>query len=91
MVIKITKVHSALKFDTYTGLMSNYVEFFLQIKTENNKQCELEECKSINESHKQLGFNFEVEFQKTSKNPGMKQLAKLCLNSLWGKFRQRAC
>jgi len=23
------------------------------------------------------------------KNPGMKQLAKICLNSLWGKFGQR--
>ena len=50
-----------------------------------------EECKRMNESHKQLGFNFEVESQNTCKNPGMKQLAKICLNSLWGKFGQRAC
>ena len=34
---KITKVYSALKFEKYTGLMKNYVEFFLKIKIENNK------------------------------------------------------
>ena len=88
---KITKVYSALKFDKYTGLMKDYVEFFLKIKIENNKYYTPEECKRINESHKQLGFNFEVESQNTCKNPGMKQLAKICLNSLWGKFGQRSC
>jgi len=88
---KITKVYSALKFEKYTGLMKNYVEFFLKIKIENNKHYTEEECKRINESHKQLGFNFKVESKNTCKNPGMKQLAKICLNSLWGKFGQRSC
>ena len=34
-------------------------------------------------------MNLEIVSESTSKNPGMKQLAKICLNSLWGKFGQR--
>ena len=37
-----------------------------------------------------MGFNFEIKSEDTRKNPGMKQLAKICLNSLWGKFGQRS-
>jgi len=37
-----------------------------------------------------MGFNFEIKSENTRKNPGMKQLAKICLNSLWGKFGQRS-
>jgi len=37
-----------------------------------------------------MGFNFEIKSENTVKNPGMKQLAKICLNSLWGKFGQRS-
>jgi hypothetical protein len=87
---KITKIHSALEYRKYTGLMQKYVEFFLQIKIENNKHYSVEECNRINESHKSMGFNFEIKSENTRKNPGMKQVAKICLNSLWGKFGQRS-
>jgi hypothetical protein len=87
---KITKIHSALEFKKMRGLMKDYVEFFLKIKIENNKHYTPEECDRINNSHKKLGFSFEIKSENTCKNPGMKQLAKLCLNSLWGKFGQRA-
>jgi hypothetical protein len=87
---KITRIYSALKFEKYTGLMKDYVEFFLKMKIENNKHYSPEECNRINSSHKKLGFTFEVKSEDTCKNPGMKQLAKICLNSLWGKFGQRA-
>jgi hypothetical protein len=82
------KIHSALEFNKYTGLMKDYVEFFLKIKIENNKHYTEEECNKINESHHKLGFTFEIKSENTRKNPGMKQLAKICLNSLWGKFGQ---
>jgi hypothetical protein len=39
--------------------MKDYVEFFLQIKIENNKHYSPEECEKINQSHKAMGFNFE--------------------------------
>ena len=75
---KITRVYSALMFEKFTGLMKDYVEFFLKIKIENNKHYTPEECERINKSHKQLGFNFEIKSDDTCKNPGMKQLAKIC-------------
>ena len=39
--------------------------------------------------HKRLGFNFEIKPEDTIKNPGLRQVAKICLNNLWGKFGQR--
>ena len=84
------KIHSALEYTQYTGLMKKYVEFFLQIKIENNKHYTPAECDRINKSHAAMGFNFEIKSENTAKNPGMKQVAKICLNSLWGKFGQRS-
>jgi hypothetical protein len=43
----------------------------------------------FNNSHKALGFDFEIKPEDTKKNPGLRQVAKICLNSLWGKFGQR--
>ena len=80
---KISKIHSALEYEKYTGLMKDYVEFFLKMKIQNNKHYSPEECDKINNSHSHLGFSFNVESNNTCKNPGMKQLAKICLNSLW--------
>ena len=84
------KIHSALEYRQYTGLMKDYVEFFLKIKIENNQHYTPDECRKINESHRAMGFNFEIKSENTQYNPGMKQLAKICLNSLWGKFGQRS-
>ena len=83
------KIHSALEYSRYKGLMKDYVEFFLKMKIENNEHYTPEECEQINKSHSDLGFTFEIKSENTRKNPGMKQLAKICLNSLWGKFGQR--
>ena len=35
-----------------------------------------------------MGFNFTIEPQNTCKNKGLRAIAKLCLNSPWGKFGQ---
>ena len=83
------KIHSAIQYDKYKGLMKDYVEFFLKIKIENNQHYTKEECDEINKSHQAMGFSFKIESKNTSKNPGLKQVAKICLNSLWGKFGQR--
>ena len=39
---------------------------------------------------KKIGFDFVIEHNKCQKNEGLRQLAKTCLNSLWGKFGQRS-
>jgi hypothetical protein len=43
----------------------------------------------VNEYHAKSGFNFEIKPEDTIKNPGLRQVAKICLNSLWDKFGQR--
>ncbi len=86
---KITRIYAALEYKKVTGLMKQYVEHFLKMKIENNKTLTQEECDKLNDSHKRMGFNVVIEPQNTCKNPGLKQLAKICLNSLWGKFGQR--
>ena len=85
----IDKIHAALEYKKVTGLMKKYVEHFLKLKIENTKTLTQEKCDKLNESHKRMGFNFVIEPHNTCENPGMKQLAKICLNSLWGKFGQR--
>ena len=85
----ITKIHAAIKYKRYNGLMKEYVGCFLKMKLENSGVKTQEECDKVNEYHKRLGFKFEIKPEDTVKNPGLRQVAKICLNSLWGKFGQR--
>jgi hypothetical protein len=86
----ITKIHSALAYTKLNGLMKDYVASFIKMKIENSGKISDEECKEINEYHKNLGFKFTIETNKCFDNPGLRQVAKICLNSLWGKFGQRS-
>ena len=86
----IDKLHSGFKYKPIVGLMKKYVEFFLNIKTCNGGIKTAAECKLLNDEHAGLGLNIAITPEETSKNPGMKEIAKLCLNSLWGKFGQRS-
>jgi hypothetical protein len=87
----ITKIHSAVEYKRLNGLMKKYVEHFIKMKIENNGVKTQTECDDINNYHKKLGFDFEIKPEETEKNPGLKMVAKICLNSLWGKFGQRSC
>ena len=64
-----------MEYKKYTGLMKDYVEFFLKIKIQNNKHYTPEECDRINQSHQKLGLNVEIQYEDTCKNPGTKALA----------------
>ena len=87
---EITRIYSAYKYEPYTGLMKDFVGSFLKMKIENNKHLSEVECEDLNKSLKNIGLNFKVCSEDTKKNPGLKSVAKLCLNSLWGKFGQRS-
>jgi hypothetical protein len=50
--------------------MKEYVGNFLKMKIENSGEKTIEECEAVNQSHRQLGFNFKVEPQNCKKNPG---------------------
>jgi hypothetical protein len=85
----INKIHAALKYDKLPGLMKEYVGDFIQMKIENEKPLTQEECDDINKYHHGLGFKFVIKPENCKSNSGLRQVAKICLNSLWGKFGQR--
>ena len=62
------KIHSALEYKKYKGLMKEYVEMFLKMKIENYKFYSPEECERINKSHKDLGMNLKIVSENTSKS-----------------------
>ena len=86
---EITKIHSAVAYKRYNGLMKEYVGNFIKMKIENSGAKNQQECDKVNAYHNRLGFNFEIKPENTIDNPGLRQVAKICLNSLWGKFGQR--
>ena len=75
------------------GLFTEYVNTFLKIKQEASgwpDWCENEEDKR---RYIELYFEKEgilLDFYKIQKNKGLRALAKLMLNSFWGKFGQRS-
>ena len=69
--------------------MKDYVCKFYKLKLENSGVLTPEKCNELNEQNKKCGLNFTVDASKTCENPGLRQVAKICLNSLWGKFGQR--
>ena len=74
------------------GLFSEYVQTFLKLKTEASgypPNCDTPEQKKefVKEFYKREGVPLDPE--NIEKVPGRRALAKLCLNSFWGKFGQR--
>ena len=59
------------------------------MKIENTRFYIEDECKDINEYFKREGLDIVIESKNTCSNPGMRGVAKLFLNSLWGKFGTR--
>ena len=90
---KITKVYEVRYYeDTTKSLFKDYVGKFLKIKQESSGypdwvKTEEDKNKYIKNYHDNQGVLMEKE--KIEVNPGLRAIAKLCLNSLWGKFGQR--
>ena len=73
------------------GLFAEYVNMFLRIKQEASGwpdwvQTEEDKLKYIADYAKNEGV--ELDADKISKNPALRSIAKLILNSFWGKFGQ---
>ena len=74
------------------GLFTSYIDRFLQLKQEASgypEWCVTMEDKQryIEDYYKNEGIRLDPDNIK--KNPGMRSLTKLCLNSMWGKFSPR--
>ena len=74
-------------------MFTEYVNTFFKLKQEASgwpKWCVNEELKQkyIEDYHRREGIL--LDYTNIKKNPGMRALAKLMLNSFWGKFGQRS-
>ena len=76
-----------------TDLFRKYIDTFLKLKQEASGwpgECQTEEDRAKYVTDYQKHEKIQLEPQKICKNPGKRQLAKLMLNSFWGKFGQRS-
>ena len=87
----LRRIHEVWHFkDTRVGLFKDYVNTWLQIKQESAgwpRWCETDEQKR--EYLRRYKEKEGIALQNVAKNPGRKQVAKLMLNSFWGKFGER--
>ena len=89
---KILEIYEVHHFEEKSNdLFKHYIEKHMKIKLESSVdntsfKIDLEKQKYINEA-KIMGINLDEKC--FSKNPGKKAIAKIFLNSLWGKFGQR--
>ncbi|XP_041376688.1 uncharacterized protein LOC121389144 [Gigantopelta aegis] len=74
------------------GLFAEYINTFLKLKQEASgwpEWCITEEDKDTYISQYRDKEGVQLDRNKITKNPGLRSLAKLCLNSFWGKYGQR--
>ena len=75
------------------GLFTDYIDRFLQLKQESSGYPEWcvtpeDERRYVEDYYENEGIRLNPD--NIRKNPGLRSLAKLCLNSMWGKFAQRS-
>jgi len=91
---KIKKIHKVFNFKRRSNrLFKRYVEKFLKIKQEASgfpDWCKTEDDKQKYIKQYKDNQGIQLEYDKIKFNAGMRAIAKLCLNSLWGKFGQRS-
>ena len=74
------------------GIFAEYINCFLKLKQEASgwpAWCRIEEDKLRYITLYKENEGILLDNAKIEKNPGLRSLAKLCLNSFWGKFGQR--
>ena len=89
----ILHLHEGCHFsETRTGLFKSYVDTWLKIKEEASgwpEGCITREQKQAHIDAYYAREGIRLDAHKIEKNPGLRALAKMMLNSMWGKFGQR--
>ena len=73
-------------------LFSPYIKTFMQLKQQASgwpAECDTEEKREEYLQDYEKNQGIKLDSSKIEKNPGLRSLAKLMLNSFWGKFGQR--
>ena len=93
-IVQIIEVYDFPEDQQKEGLFAPYIDKWYKIKMEASgwpKWCETEEKKNafLAEFKRVEGIELSAEELDKGENKGLRQLAKLMLNSMWGKFGQR--
>ena len=79
----IEKIYEVWHFQNSScDLFKGYIRKFLKIKLETSKFT----CSEV--EYREKARQFGIELGELKENPGLRFIAKICLNSLWGKFGQ---
>lgn len=85
---KIQGIHEVWHFEKGSNkLFKGYVKNFMKIKLETSSPNYSSNEEYIQDIKRKLDIDLDPE--KIELNPGKRAVAKICLNSLWGKFGQR--
>ena len=86
---KVIEVYEVWHFaKTSDDLFKEYIRRFMKIKLESSKyDFKTKEEETIFKA--KIKDSLDINVEKFEYNAGLRSIAKLCLNSLWGKFGQR--
>ena len=92
----ILHIHEVWHFDnTMEGLFADYVNTWLKIKQQSSgwpshvgEDSQEQQQQYLDQYEAEEGIQLDPE--KMVKNPGLRTLSKMMLNSMWGKFGQRS-
>ena len=93
-IVTIYEVYHFPEDQRETGLFANYVDKWYQLKMEasgwpKNVDTDQKKRRFLQEFKDREGIDLNYEELEKSGNSGLRSLAKLMLNSMWGKFGQR--
>ena len=98
---KILKIYEVLDYSETTvydksthngGLFVGYMDTFMRVKMESSdfpSDCVTEEDKMAYVNRVEQHEGIKLDINQIKYNSGRRQVAKLCLNNLWGKLAQR--
>lgn len=86
---RCTRVYRIDQYEPCNTLFQSFVREWLTLKTVSS-QCPVAETEFQDYKTTMMErFGIEIAYDDFSKNPSLRTLAKMVLNSLWGKFGQR--
>ena len=85
----ITQIHEVWHFKKSSDdLFKGYIKKFMKLKLESTKY-NFKNAKEEMIFRTKVKKNLDIELDELHENSGLRAIAKMCLNSLWGKFGQR--
>ena len=86
---KLLKIYEVWHFTKSTDtLFKGYIRRFMKIKLESSSY-NFKTKEEENSFKSRIKDSLDIDVEKFEFNAGLRSIAKLCLNSLWGKFGQR--